>query len=234
MKRYAGNFYCFSPPVMLATMIVETGLAIYTLLRYKLTPLTRLVVTMLVLLAVFQLAEFNVCGKSGLPIADVWSRIGYAAITMLPVLGIHLIQTISKRGWYWIKWVAYISGLYFAVVLGLSASTFSGHVCAGNYAIFQLTNSGGSFFAYYYFWLFVGIGMSLYFSITAKQHVREALVLQAVGYLTFLLPTGLVNAINPKTIDGIPSIMCGFAVIYALLLALGIVPLLLSKQKSQN
>ncbi len=227
--KYSDKLFCFSPPVMLATFVIESVLASYTLLRYKLTTITRLVATMLTLLAIFQLSEFNVCGRVGVS-ASVWSRIGYVAITLLPALGIHLIQAVAKRGWFWLKWLAYASSLFFVAIFGFAPSAFVGHVCAGNYAIFQLTNHTGElYFIYYYFWLFAGIVMSLYFAINAKLHIRKALILQIVGYLSFLLPTGIVNDVNPKTIAGIPSVMCGFAVIYALALVLGIVPLALGK-----
>ena len=55
------KLYCFSPPVMIATFVIEVSLAIYTLWRYKLNPVTRLTVALLVCLAIFQLAEYNVC-----------------------------------------------------------------------------------------------------------------------------------------------------------------------------
>lgn len=217
---------------MLATFAIEICLAFFTLVRYKMTTITRLVVIMLTLLAVFQLAEYNVCREVGLT-ATIWSRIGYIAITMLPPLSIHLIQTISHRKWQLLTWLSYLSGATFAIIFGFSKFAFAGHVCAGNYAIFQLASSvGGAYFVYYYSWLFIGVILSLFLSIHAKQKVREALILQVFGYLSFLLPTGIVNTINPKTIEGIPSVMCGFAVIYAFVLVCGIMPLTLNRKRA--
>lgn len=217
---------------MIATCIIELLLLLYTLYRYKLTPLTRIVIATLGLLALFQASEFIVCGSS-VSTVNLWSRIGYISITMLPPLGIHLIYAISKRIPAWTVWTAYSSGIAFALAFGLSESAFNSHVCAGNYAIFQLQPGlGGLFFAYYYFWIIFGIIASIYISATASLRTRKALLLQAVGHLSFLLPTGIVNAIHPETIRGIPSIMCGFAVIYALILVFGIVPLTLQKRKN--
>lgn len=222
------TLYCFSPPVMIATCIIETSLLIYTLVRYRLTPVARLVASALALLALFQLCEFNVCGNGG-PSGATWSRVGFMAITMLPPIGTHLIGMISKRLPRFVVALAYLSGAAFALVFGLSKSAFESHVCAGNYAIFQLKPPiGGLYFAYYYGWLIVGILVSMYFGIKASVRVREALALQAVGYLVLLIPVGIVNDINPSTIAGIPSIMCGFAVVYAIVLVFGIVPRVLS------
>jgi len=230
-NRYNGKFFCFSPTVMLATFLIETVSLLYVVGRYKMSTLTRLVGATLGLLAGFQLAEFYVCGGHGVS-AATWSRIGFIAITLLPALGIHLIKTISGRKIGWLVWLSYAASLAFVILIALTKNSFQSHVCAGNYAIFQLANNvGGAFFSYYYSLLFLGVGLSLYFSLKAKQNVREALILQAFGYLTFLLPTGVTNTVNPKTISGIPSVMCGFAVIYALILVFGIVPSLAAPKK---
>jgi hypothetical protein len=39
-----------------------------------------------------------------------------------------------------------------------------------------------------------------------------------------LIPTGIANSVKPETRAGIPSIMCGFAVIFAILLVVYIAP----------
>lgn len=229
LKKSSTTLYCFSPPVMIATFIIESTLLIYTLIRYKLNTVSRIVSALLFLLAVFQLAEYHVCEYSGTSTATIWARIGYVAITFIPPLAIHLIRTVSGRGSRAIVWLAYISATFFALFFGLSKTAFMGHICAGNYVIFQLNHpAGGIYFTYYYFWMFIGIILALYFSSKGEQKIREALLLQVFGYLTFILPTAIVNTLNPQTISGIPSIMCGFAVLYALILVFGIVPRTLS------
>lgn len=214
---------------MLVTFGLEIILAVYTLLRYKLSLIPRLAAIMLFLLAVFQLAEFSICGKTNTD-ALVWSRVGYVAITLLPPLALHLVFAVAGKRARLLLWLAYLSSAGFALTFAASTKAFVGHACTGNYAIFQLAgNYGGSYFAYYYAWLIVGIIASLYLSIRAEEQIREALVLQVFGYLSFLLPTGIANALNPQTLSGIPSIMCGFAVIYAIILAVGIVPVIKKK-----
>ena len=210
---------------MAITCVIEVSLLLYTLFRYKMNTLTRLAVATLGLLALFQLSEFTVCGATHWS-AAFWSRVGYIAITLLPPLGIHLIHTISGRGSMWLVRFAYLTGGAFALIFGLAPSAFQDHICAGNYAIFQLApNLGGIYFGYYYAWLIIGICQALLFAATAPIATRKALLYQVFGHLAFLLPTGIVNAINPQTIAGIPSVMCGFAVIYAIVLAFGIMPL---------
>ena len=194
------------------------------------TTITRVVIATLGLLALFQLSEFTVCGATHWS-AAIWSRIGFMAITMLPPVGIHLIHGIRGKGQNILVWVAYATGIAFALIFGLSPSAFEGHVCAGNYAIFQLANGVGGLYGFYYYgWLFVGILLSYLYGRHAKEQIRRALTYQVFGYLVFLLPTGVVNAVNPQTIQGIPSIMCGFAVLYAIVLTFGIAPIVLKRQ----
>lgn len=234
MKRNKTTFYCFSPPIMVATAIIETVLLIYTVIRYRFSPLNRIVAATLALLALFQVCEFHVC-RSGGASAGLYSRIGFAAITLLPPLGLNLIALVSRRVSKWLLFFAYLTGAIFAVIFGMGAGIFESHVCAGNYAIFQLRPGlGGIYFCYYYAWLIIGVLLSLYLSVKAAARIREALLLQAVGYLILLIPVGIVNDLNPKTISGIPSIMCGFAVIYAFTLVFGIVPRTLQARRSKG
>lgn|SRR3989344_8911659 len=230
MRERTNTFYCFSPPAMLATFIIEIVLLIITIVRYKSSLVRNITIALLAFLAIFQLAEYNICGRFGFD-AAAWSSIGFIAITVLPPLAIHLIQTISKRGHSLVYWMAYATAVPWLVFF-VRSQTFSGHVCAGNYAIFQLANNyGGWYFIYYYFWLFLGLGMALYFAFYSKKRIQEALILQAVGYLVFLLPTAVTNTVQPSTISALPSIMCGFAVFYALILVFGILPRLVDKNQ---
>jgi hypothetical protein len=226
MKK-STTFYCFSPPVMLATMIIETVMFFFVIYKYKLNSTTRIVAAILILLAVFQLSEYKVCGGQQ---AEIFMHIGFVAITILPALGLHLIYKIAKKKNQLVLTSSYLTCGVFTITLGLRNSAFLSRVCGGNYSIFTLANKvGGFYFAYYYLLLFAGIDLSLYFAHLANQKTRKALLLQVFGYLSFLLPTGVVNTINPKTIQGIPSIMCGFAVIYAIILVFGIIPAIASK-----
>lgn len=217
------KLYCFSPPVMLATFIIEIALALYAIFRYKLDEVGRLVVLLLMLLAIFQLAEYNVC-ESGW-IGHEWaSRIGYAAITALPPLGIHLAYALAGRKKRPLLPPAYIIGGLFALFFLLVPGAFAGHDCLGNYVIFQTAPGLSWLYAlYYYGWLVAGVALCWQL---AKQVSKSKLALLglAVGYLAFILPTTAVNIIDPSTVQGIPSIMCGFAVLLAILLAFWVLP----------
>lgn len=224
MKQKQTVLYCFSPPVMVATFLIESALLIYVLWRYKLNPLTRVAASLLALLATFQLAEYYVCEGSSMS-AGLWSRIGFVAITLLPPLGLHLMHLIAKKRQRAAVYGAYATSIFWVLLFGTSTWAFTGHACNGNYAIFHLRFDVTIFYGlYYYGWLFYGVFLATYLARRVKKPQAQALALLALGYLTFMLPTIVANTLNPETLRGVPSIMCGFAVLFAILLSLGVIP----------
>ena len=220
---------CFSPPVMVATLIIETVLAIYTIWRYKMNVLARLVVTALLMLATFQLAEYFVCTGYGLR-AEQWSRLGFVAITTLPPLGLHILYALAGKPGRKLVATGYAAMAAFIIFFLTYHAAFIGHQCRGNYVIFQMgAKVGGTYGAYYYLLLAIGIVLGIRWSEQLKRSGGSKSQVKAIqglviGYLIFLVPTALANSVKPETRAGIPSIMCGFAVIFALILALYIMP----------
>ncbi len=220
------RLYCFSPPIMIITFLLEVGFALYTILRYKLTPVSRLAVALLVGLAVFQLAEYNICEGAWGVDSLTWARIGYVAITLLPPLGLHLATVIAGKKLPLVVGMAYGSAALFAYFFLFVGQGMTGEQCLGNYVIFSVAPWAIiPYTIYYYGWLFVTVLYSLYQAMKKKGPIKSALTALAVGNLAFIIPTTAVTIIDPSTIAGIPSIMCGFAIILALLLTLKVVPL---------
>ena len=217
---------CFSPPVMIATFGIEIALAFYVTWKYKLNPITRLATAILFFLALFQLAEYNVCeGSFGIDSLS-WSRLGYVAITMLPPLGFHLASRLAGDRRTGLVTSAYVSAGLFAAFFMFSGAGLTASACLGNYVIFSTAPLATSLYAaYYYGWLILGTIYCLVMAARQSQHNRAtALRALALGYLAFIVPTTAVNLINPATLAGIPSIMCGFAVLLAIILAGEVLP----------
>jgi len=215
---------------MLATFITESIFALYTLLRYKMNTLGRLAVGMLLALAAFQLCEYHVCGGWGMR-ASEWSRAGYVAITLLPALGLHMVHVLAHKPRRRLVVAAYASMLGFIAYFTIVPHVFRGYACTGNYVIFQIgTWPALAYGAYYYGWMGATVMLGVRWirelakggteAVQRKMAVRVLLV----GYFIFLIPTAVANTVKPETRRGIPSIMCGFAVLFAILLALYIVP----------
>ena len=229
-KRNAGQFNCFSPPIMLVTLLIEFSLAVYTVWRYKLDVTGRLVLAMLVSLATFQLAEYQVCTSYGFN-AEQWSRLGYVAITLLPALGLHLLYVLMRKSERKLVLTAYFTMAAFVGYFLTYSAAFVGYKCTGNYVIFQIgVGPAVAYGLYYYAWLGTALLLGLRWTkAKAKVGKKQRLSIQAtygllIGYLVFLVPTAVANSVKPETRRGIPSIMCGFAVLFALLLVLYMLP----------
>lgn len=211
------RLYCFSPPVMIITFAIETFLLLYMLFRYKRTRLVWISAALLACLATFQLAEYNVCqGATGM----TWAYIGLVAITILPPLGLHVVMEVAGRIHKSVLAFSYGSAAVFAGIFLFASQGISSQECLGNYVIFTIAPWAiWPYGAFYYGWLFVAGGYAWFSSrkITSLWQ-RRALYALIIGALTFLVPTALVNLLDPMTVAGIPSIMCGFAVLFAIVL----------------
>lgn len=227
MKIYDDNgkstkLYCFSPPVMIVTFIVEIVLAGYVYLKSRKANSNLGVVMVLVFLAIFQLSEFLICGGRD-PL--LWSRVGLFAITFLPILGLYLIDQL-KKDTHLLKFGTFVA-VAFAVFFVFVPQTINGATCGGNYIIFDIKHDVHALYGYYYFgFLLLGIweALSGIRSDNRKRMSKRALFWFIVGYLSFILPLTLVYIFIPITRIAIASIMCGFAVIFAFILAFKIAP----------
>jgi hypothetical protein len=229
-KRSSTTLNCFSPPVMLATLTTETALAVYTVWRYKMTTVSRLITGIFLALATFQLAEYFVCTGFGIR-AEEWSRLGFVTITLMPPLGLHLMHVLAKKPKRRLVTASYVSMAAYIGVFAFYHSAFNGYQCTGNYVIFQIgAQLGGLYSIYYFGWLIAGIGLGVTWANQllekgkAVKRQLESVRGLIVGYLVFLVPVALANTVRPQTRRGIPSIMCGFAVILAFILAAYVLP----------
>jgi hypothetical protein len=230
MTKKSTQFNCFSPPVMIATMVVEVSLALYTLWRYKMTITTRLAVITLMTLATFQLAEFFVCTDS-IGHVIMWSRVGFATITLLPPLGLHLVHVIADKPHRRLVYAAYFTMACFVTFFLLFPSVFNSYQCTGNYVIFHLRpHAGGIYWVYYFGWIITSMVLAFrWINQLSKQGKKVHDQLRAVqgliiGWLVFIVPAAIANVVNPASRQGIPSVLCGFAVLYALILVLYVMP----------
>lgn len=215
---------------MFATMFIEVALAIYTVVRYKMTEVTRLITVTLVVLASFQLCEFFVCTGS-ISHAPVWSRLGFAAISMLPPLGVHIMHVLAGKKDRKLVWAAYATMAVFVAFFLVGDNAFFGYKCTGNYVIFQVAYGwGGWFTGYYYGWLAISFGFGMRWAnelmAKGKAAYKQLQTVRAlmIGWLVFIVPTVIANSIKPQVGRAIPSVMCGFAVLFALILGFYILP----------
>jgi len=217
---------------MMATLIIETALVLYTLVRYNMTQIAKLVVLVLVGLATFQLSEYHVCTGS-LVAGEGWSRLGYVAITLLPAVGLHMLYLLAGNNARRLVGFGYGSMAALMTYFTMYPAAFTGFRCTGNYVIFQIGSRPALVYStYYYGLLLAALYLGVLWLRTPPQDMktkispakRQAIKGLLVGYLIFLVPTALANSVDPATRQAIPSIMCGFAVLFAMILAGYILP----------
>lgn len=217
------TLHCFTPEVMIVTFIVEMLLAGYTFLKARNSKFGRGAIYTLVFLAFFQLSEYQICAGAN---SFLWSRIGLFSITLLPVLGIYMVSLINKKTW--LLYLGYILSFGFITYFLLVPKAIESASCGGNYVIFSGPQSLFKFYGFYYFgFLLLAMWESFQRIKEDKKNdiLRKVLFWFIVGYLSFILPLTLVYVFIASTRAAVASVMCGFAVIFAIILALKIVPL---------
>jgi len=215
--------FCFSPEIMLFTFISEFILAIYTIVKYRKTAFGRAVALTLIMLGIFQLSEYQICAGTN---SLLWSRIGLFAITLLPVLGIYLISILNKNT-YFVK-IGYVIALAFGSYFLFMPKAVNDAVCGGNYVIISGQEGLYGFWGYYYFgFLLLALweAMEGIKKSAKKKVMKQILFWFIIGYLSFILPLTLVYIFVADSRNGVASIMCGFAIFFAFILALKIAPL---------
>ena len=220
---------CFSPLVMFLTFSFELLAAVWIIMRYKFDRRAALIV--LIFLAVFQIAEYQVCAQSG---AQIWARIGFVATALLIPLGTSLIIAISRdvlgRRLELVLWT--LAALFIAWFLFVPSSVVFVW-CGGNYSIYHLAPILGTLYGMYYF----GALALMLLQINRRMHTRlsvakaRGLMGLGVGLSAFIIPTLIVNILDPTTVRAIPSILCGFAVVLAIFLTGVVAPAVLRPRK---
>lgn len=216
--------------------MVEICLALLVVWKYRAWPVSRLIVATLTCLAVFQLAEYMVCqGAMGMNSIE-WAKTGFVAISLLPPLGLHIASEMSGRTFGKQVMAGYGLAAAFSAYFLFSTQGISGSVCGGNYVIFDLApHAVNAFTVYYYVSLTLGLVLSLHWARRSKdQHIASALKGLSAGYASFMIPTTAVNIVNPATVSGIPSIMCGFAVALAFVLVFWVMPQYVQSQMAHR
>jgi hypothetical protein len=217
------TLYCFSPPVMLITFVTELVLAAIVFARSGRIRFGQAATLALLLLAVFQLVEFQICANASATI--LWARIGFAVVTLLPLLGLYLVSLVSHKT-HFLR-LGYVAAIGFCAYFLVVPKSITGAVCGGNYVTFDTAQDAYWLFGLYYLgFLLLGIWEAVERIAELKRGsaARGTLYWMIVAYASFMLPMGVVYFAYPETRSAVASIMCGFALIMAFILAMKIVP----------
>ncbi len=214
------TLYCFNPAVTLLTFIVETSFAIYALIRYRRSLFCNISVALLLLLAWFQIGEYVLCTQH----VDLmmWSQIAFASITFLPVLAAHLVTIATgRRALVPLGYVIAAAFIYVIIFIPPVSITTS---CTGRFVIFDAASP--FIFPYIVFYLgYIILGASrLGHALLKRYGDRETSYWLLAGYASFVVPTIIVYAFFESSRVGFSSILCGFAIFFAFIIGMKILP----------
>lgn len=219
LQKKTGYFHCFSPEVMLGTFLIEIFFAVAIFVRSKYRPSLNNILILLILmfLASFQAVEYLIC-ETGID-KLLLGKLGFFSITLLPPLGIHLAYSLAQQKHHPHILVPYLTAFIMNVLFISSPFTVQNVTCHGNYVIFDLPFILQVVYGFYYQgFLLYGLMTAFHLSHDVTGSKAQRLRWLGVGYILFMMPTALVLLLKSETIDAIPSVMCGFALILAFIL----------------
>lgn len=172
------------------------------------------IASLLVLLQLYQLAEFLICIGVN---ENITGRIAYTIITFLPPLGYFLSTRIV--GWkfpdYWLGFAAATGfSIYYLVTPG-SVDLVN---CNPFYAVYSWHHT--LYYSIYYMGILVySITFLVAHLIFRRRKVdRKSSLFILIGYLSFLVPMYIMIWVDSKFASTVTSIMCKYALILAVTL----------------
>lgn len=135
-----------------------------------------------------------------------------------------------------VTYASYVVAGIFMTFFALVSHNATSPACYGNYVIFDMIPGTMYTYASYYYGLeILALATSLHLSYkTKKTKIKRALRWHAFGYAVLLFPTTTVNLLDPVTIAATPSIMCGFAVVMAVVIGFKVLPNVLKSNEQRN
>ncbi len=218
-NRHGASFFCFNPFVTFLTGTLEIVIAFFACIRYSKSSFGRIAAVALILLSIFQFAEYTICASGN---SILWNKAAYIATAFLPAIGIHLIAHALRHTR--MTQIAYLLATTIALSIAIIPGAFTSTYCTGTFVVFQLNDPLRIAFGGYYA-LFILLGITqLTQALINKTGDFELNLWLLLGYLSFVIPTLIVYIIASSSRIAIPSVMCGFAVLLAVIIIGKVLP----------
>lgn len=173
-----------------------------------------LIVTILLLLALYQFFEFLICGmnlKEGFVV-----YLAFVTISFLPPTGLLLIAKVNKINLKRFQGLIFAPAIFFSLYYFLTIKEFRVRECSVIYASYHYP-LGFLYGLFYYLPILIALSIAFRNLFTSKDKVlkRNNLIL-ILGYLSFLIPMILTLLVYPESINFIESLMCKYAFVLSL------------------
>lgn len=211
----------YSPGLAIATALFEIAVAVWALRGPGNRSIIRTTAGILALLASYQLIEVGICANSAA--AGFLPRLAFIAVTWLPPLGLLLIAKLQQprsRMTYGNAYSMLAAALGIVVWIALDRGFVSSSVCSALFA--RYTNPMPRFILYSGFYWLGLLGMIVHSGYGVRTchdpHRRRLLFQVFAGTLAFVVPSMIVSSYVRPVEGALPSVMCHFALIFAVFL----------------
>lgn len=217
---------CFTPKISITTALVEFFVAVYVYLTAKRIFAVKLLVLFIYLLGMYQFSEFMLCRADN---PELWARIGFLAYNFLPAIGLHFVLSYTRSKFP--PAILYALPIIFAVVAifangfiaAASCQTFFVRVETYFYRAVGGVMVTWIYWLYYFGYIFAS-ALLLVFAMKRKEPKlrRMMLAYSLIALMVSLVPAFVLVVMFPSWGYMFPSIYCEFALIFALLLLIGV------------
>lgn len=210
----------YSPTLAIVTAALEVTAAAWALNGPGRRPILRTTSAILLLLAAYQITEVLVCTRA--PMVGSMPQMAFIVVTWLPPLGLLLIAQLSRsRADYGAAYVMLAAALLIVVWIAADGRFVTDSVC--NVVFAKYSNPAPRFLIYaWFYWL--GLAGMIALSGNGASRSRDPsqrplLKTIFLGSLAFIVPSVIVTHFVAPAEGALPSIMCHFALVFAVSLA---------------
>jgi len=212
----------YSPVLAIGTAIFEVSVAVWALRGPGRKPIIRTTSAILLLLAAYQIVEVLVCSRTSMH--GFMPQMAFIVVTWLPPLGLLLIAQLSPSQSqlnYAISYFMLAVALSIVIWIALDERFVSDSVCNVVYAKYSNPTPRLRIYTWFYWLGLLGMIVLPVLGVRSSDDPNQQRLLKFVliGSLGFIVPGVIVTHFVAPAQGALPSIMCHFALVFAIFLA---------------
>lgn len=212
----------YSPILAIGTAVFEFTVAVWALRGPGRKPIIRTTSAILLLLAAYQIVEVLVCSRA--PMVGFMPQMAFIVVTWLPPLGLLLIAQLSPSQSqlnYAISYFMLAVALSLVIWIALDERFVTDSVCNVVYAKYSNPTPRLQVYSWFYWLGLLGMVVLPALGVRNSNDPDQQRLLRFVliGSLGFIVPGVIVTHFVAPAQGALPSIMCHFALVFAIFLA---------------
>jgi len=212
---------CFTPAISMTIALVEFVTAIYLILMFRRSKISKPLASFIIVLGIYQFTQFMLC-KSSNP--ELWAKLGFITYTWLPALGLHITLKYTNKKRY-IEMI-YLIPLIFTAIAIATKDFITRSECLKLFVIAKTMMINSNFhevlmpvYITYYGGFIVASFVILWIYLKKEKNIRKKWLcgLAIAALAVSLIPALILAIIFPELSIQFPSMYCEFAVLFAIL-----------------